>query len=75
MSRVLMLDAGEPLDIFDVIEIANGVVHVRTAYLFELGEEVKLRLENDGTITEANARVRAHVGTGRDRVTEFELTD
>ena len=72
-SRLLLVDAGQAKDIFDVVEIADAVVRVRTAFLFELGEEMNVRLEAGDTTYEASARVRAHVGTGDERITELEL--
>jgi len=66
---LVLLDAGKPLDIFDVVEVKGGVARVRTAFLFELGEELTVQL--DGKSLEA--RVRAHVGTGPDKITELEL--
>jgi hypothetical protein len=74
-SRVLLVETGTPHDVFDVIEVSDGVLRVRTAFLFELGEEMKVRIEQDGAVFEATARVLAHVGSGDDKVTELELTD
>jgi len=73
--RVLLVDDGKISDVFDVVDLVDGVVRVRTPFLFEVGEELKLRLERDGTVTDATARVRAHAGTGDDKVTELELGD
>jgi hypothetical protein len=77
-SRVLLVDpdrAGQNHDVFEVIEVADGVLRVRTAFLFELGEEMRVRLEQDGKVFEAMARVLAHLGTGDDKITELELSD
>ena len=74
-SRVLLVDAGGTRDIFDVVEVSDTALRVRTAFLFELGEELKVRIEQDGAAFEATARVLAHVGNGYDKVTELELTD
>ena len=73
-SRVLLLAAGQPLDVFELIERAGAVVRVRTAYLFELGEELTVRIEDGGGARETTARVRAHTGAGADTFTELELT-
>ena len=71
---MLLVDAGQNLDVFDVVEVNGATLRVRTAYLFELGEEMKVRLEQDGgKAFEATARVVAHTGNGDDRVTELEL--
>lgn len=67
---LLLLDAGKPLDIFDVVEVAGGIARVRTAFLFELGEELMVRLDEK----DYEARVRAHIGTGPDKITELELS-
>jgi hypothetical protein len=74
-SRVLLVDAGQAVDIFELVEVGETVARVRTAYLFELGEELRLRVENGGASFETTARVRAHNGSGDDRITELELGD
>ena len=73
-SRVLLVEAGQNHDVFEVVEVVDGLLRVKTAFLFELGEEMKVRLEQDGKVFEATARVLAHVG-GDDKVTELELSD
>jgi hypothetical protein len=74
-ARVLLVDGGRTHDIFDVVEVADTVARVRTAFLFELGEELRLRVEQGGAAFEAPARVLAHVGTGAEKITELELGD
>jgi len=69
MARVLLLDNGTPHDIFEVVEVAPGLVRVRAAFLFEVGEELKLQVD-DKPVT---ARVRAHVGAA-DKITELEIS-
>ena len=74
--RVVLRAEDRDHDVFDVLEIANGIARVRSAYLFELGEELTVRVEQDGgRAIETVARVRAHVGTPDARVTELELAD
>jgi hypothetical protein len=73
MARVLLVDAGLTHDVFEVVEVGDALVRVRTAFLFELGEEMKVRIEHDGATFEAVARVLAHTGNGGDKVTELEL--
>ena len=68
MPRVLLVDNGTPHDIFEVVEVAGDVVRVRAPYLFEIGEQLELRID-DGTV---KARVRGHVG-GTDKITELEI--
>jgi hypothetical protein len=73
--RVLLVDDGVVCDVFEVIDATDGVVRVRAPFLFEIGEELKLRIERDGAVTEATARVRAHVGNGDERTSELELVE
>lgn len=73
--RISVLDDGRPHEVFDVLGITDGVARVRTPYLFEIGEELAVRIEQDGNVSEATARVRAHVGAGDARITELELVD
>jgi hypothetical protein len=70
MARVLLLDNGTPHDIFEVVEVTASLVRVRAAYLFEIGEELQLRIDDGGAVT---ARVRGHVGGDADKITELEL--
>jgi hypothetical protein len=71
--RVLVLDGERVHDVFVVLGITEGVVRVRSPLLFEIGEELAVRVEQDGTTSEGIARVRAHVGTADARVTELVL--
>lgn len=75
--RVLVLaaDEGTPRDVFDVLGIANNIARVRSAFQFEIGEELAIRIEQDGAVSEAIARVRAHVGPADARVTELEIVE
>jgi hypothetical protein len=73
MSGVQLVEGGQTHDVFDIVELTDTVLRVRTAYLFELGEELRVRLDQNGTAFEALARVIAHVGTGDDKITELEL--
>jgi hypothetical protein len=73
--RVVLIDDGKPHDVFDVIAIADGIVRARSAFLFEIGEELAVRIEQDGKVSDAIARVRGHVADGDARVTELELGD
>jgi len=73
MSRVLLLDADQPHDVFELVELQEGLARVRTAFLYEIGEELKVRIEDGGATSETIARVRGHVGTGPDKITELEL--
>src|SRR6185503_10476522 len=62
MARVLLLDNGTPHDIFEVVEVSQGLIRARSPFLFEIGEELELRIEDGDKVTDATARVRAHVG-------------
>jgi len=73
--RISVLDDARTHDVFDVLGITDGVARVRTPYLFEVGEELAVRIEQDGAVSEATARVRAHVGPADARITELELLD
>lgn len=74
-SRVLLLDADKTHDVFEVVEVTDAVARVRTAFLYEIGEEMRLRLEENGKASEALARVRGHSGPADNRVTELELLE
>ena len=70
-----VLDEDRPVDLFDVLEIAGDIARVRSPFLFEIGEELTVRIEQGGQVYEAHARVRAHVGPAEMRITELELSD
>jgi len=65
MPRVVLVEGGATHDVFEVVEVAEGLVRARSPYLFEIGEELELRVDDKDT----KARVRGHV----DGVTELEL--
>ena len=65
MPRVVLVEGGATHDVFEVVEVATGLVRARSPYLFEIGEELDLRIDDK----DAKARVRGHV----DGVTELEL--
>jgi hypothetical protein len=71
-SRVAVLDGDRMLDIFDVQSIDATLIRVRTPLLFEIGEELTLRIV-DGATRDVFVRVRAHVGPHDARVTELEI--
>lgn len=73
--RVIVLDDDRPHDVFEVIGIVDGIARVRAPYLFEVGEELSVRIEQDGSVSEAIARVRGHLGPADSRITELELTE
>jgi hypothetical protein len=77
--RLLVIDGAAEHDVFEVLEvageIAGDVVRVRSALLFDLGEELHVRLVRAGSVREATARVRAHTGPSDARVTELEISE
>ncbi len=74
-DRVLVIDGDRSHDVFDVVGIADGIARVRSPLLFEVGEELTVRIEQDGAVTETTVRVRGHVGPADARITELELLD
>lgn len=75
MSRVLLVDSNDAHDVFELVELTDTLARVRSAYLYEIGEELRLRVEDGaGPATEIVARVRAHTGPAAARVTELELS-
>jgi hypothetical protein len=73
MAAVQLVEGGQAHDVFEVVELTDTLARVRTAFLFDLGEDMTLRIERNGATFEVPARVRAHVGTGADKITELEL--
>jgi len=75
--RVLVVDDDKAHDVFDVLGVIDGdgsIMRVRSPFLFEIGEELSIRIEQDGVSTDAIARVRAHVGPIDARITELEIS-
>ena len=72
-QTVLVVEGGAAYDVFEVVELTEDVAQVRATYLFEIGEELTLRVARDGTTVEVAARVRAHAGPADAPITELEL--
>jgi hypothetical protein len=70
---VLVLDGTTSHDVFEVVDLDAGVARVRSPMWFEIGEELRIRIEDGDDVTETTARVRAHVGPADAKVTELEL--
>ena len=73
---MLLLDDGQAHDVFEVVDSTESLVRARTPFLFEVGEELRVRVERDGkTAHETTARVRGHVGEHEPKITELELAE
>ncbi len=70
--RVLLVEAGTSSDVFDVVELTDTTLLARSPFLFEIGEELKLRIDRDGSIRDATARIKSHRADG---VSELELLE
>ena len=64
------MEAGSARDVFETVAVEDEVVRVRSAFLFEIGEQLELTIERDDKRTEVSARVRTHT---RDGETELEV--
>jgi hypothetical protein len=73
--RLVVIDDGTAHDVFEVVSATATLIQVRSAFLFEVGEELSVRIEQAGSTSEATARVRGHVGPPEARITELEISD
>ena len=73
--RVLVVDGDTQHEVFEVVAAVGDVIRARSAFLFELGEELSVRIVHDGLISDATARVRAYTGPDEARITELEISD
>lgn len=73
LTRVLVLDGDDAHEVFDVLSVSASLARVRSAWQFEVGEQLRVRIERDGASSVATARVRGHVGPPDARITELEL--
>jgi len=73
--RLVVLDGGALHEVFDVLGVSGNLVRVRSAFLFEVGEELSVRIEQDGSVSDATARVRGHIGPDDARITELEISE
>lgn len=73
--RLLVLDDGVPHDVLDVLEVSGDLIRVRSAFLLEVGEELTVQIEQDGSRVDATVRVRAHVGPDTEPTTELEIVE
>ncbi|HEY4176179.1 MAG TPA: hypothetical protein VGM90_05085 [Kofleriaceae bacterium] len=73
LVRAYAVDGANARDIFDVQSVEADIIRVRTPLLFEIGEELALRIVDGASTRDVFVRVRAHVGPADARVTELEL--
>lgn len=73
--RVVVVDGQAEHEVFDVVDFSGQVLRVRSAFLFEVGEELGIRIDRGGSAADAIARVRAHTGPDDARITELEVSE
>jgi hypothetical protein len=73
--RVLVVDGDARHEVFVVVDAEGDLIRARSAYLFEIGEELTVEIVQEGRVSDATARVRAHTGPDTARITELEITD
>lgn len=71
----LVAEGGDLLDVFDVVALTEHSLRIRTAWRFEVGEELTLRMTSGGAITDVRARVARHTRTGDDVVSVLDLLE
>lgn len=72
---VTVLDGDAEHDVFELVGVSDGIIRARSAFQFEVGEELELRLTDGDKVTSQKARVRGHVGPADARITELVLVD
>jgi hypothetical protein len=73
-DRITVLGGnGTSYDVFEVVSFDERQLMVRGPLLFEVGEQLRLKLERDGTVQEVAARVEAHAIDGADVVTRIAV--
>jgi len=73
--RIAVVDGDQQHEVFDIVDISDGLIRARSAFLFECGEELNVRIDQGGSVSDAIARVRAHTGPRDAPITELELSD
>ena len=71
MPRATVIDDTGTHDVLEVITLVGTTLRVRSPYLFEIGEELRLEIEDGATRREVTAVVRGH---DADHVSELQLT-
>lgn len=74
-GRVLLVEGSGVHDIFEVVELTDSRARVRSPYLFEIGEQLRVKVERNSVSKDHVARVVAHAtqGPADSKVTELEL--
>jgi D-serine deaminase-like pyridoxal phosphate-dependent protein len=80
--RLLVLDGETAHEVFDVLSGGGAedvsrdgaIMRARSALLFEVGEQLHVRIEHSGSVWQATARVLGHAGPDGDRITELEIS-
>lgn len=73
LPRLRVVDEAGEHEVFEVLASSATQLTVRSALLFELGEELTVRIEEGGATSEATVRVRAHGGPAEAPVTELDI--
>ena len=68
-GRVLLVQGSSDHDVFEVVELTDAVAKVRTPFLFEVGEELTVKIDQK----ERLARVVGHSGPADAKITDLEL--
>jgi hypothetical protein len=68
-GRVLLVQGSSDHDVFEVVELTDVGAKVRTAFLFEVGEELSVKIDQKELV----ARVVGHSGPADAKITELEL--
>lgn len=71
----LVAPDGVAIDAFEVVTLVEHSLRVRSVWMLELDEEVTLRVQRGGAISNVRARVARHVRSGADVVTTLDLLD
>jgi hypothetical protein len=71
----LVAPDGQLLDAFDVVALTEHSLRIRTAWRFELGEELTIRVTSSTGVTDVRAKVARHTRQGDDVITAIDLLE
>jgi hypothetical protein len=71
LPRMELVEGDSARDVFEVVSIDDSIIRARSPFLFELGEELHVRIEDASGVRDVTVRVRAH--TGDPKLTELEF--